>query len=330
MIVVRCIWQAKYRIALSLTLLLLLAAAPVSAQVGYSATITKTSQYTAPLCPGSEITYRVELTNTSASTTPPLAAEISDPIPANAAYVAGSATGGATYNTALNRIEWSGTLGPMPPNNRASISFRVRVNGNVATGALINNTATGTLVRVPPVQVQASTGDTVLCGTATYTPTATPTRTATPTITRTPTVTPTPTLTRTPTRTPTRTSTPTRTPTATPTKTPVPLDLIADKLEVVQSIQDLNNSVPLVANKRTFVRFHVHSNGSLALTTASLQLVSPGKASITLQPINLLQPANITVPWIVVRPSPFRGLLNHSFLFELPNGYREGGVTPYP
>lgn len=53
-----------------------------------------------------------------------------------------------------------------------------------------------------------------------------------------------------------RTPTPPPTPPRTPTPGP---DLVADNLEVVQAVQDLNNSIPLVANKRTFVRFHVHS-----------------------------------------------------------------------
>ena len=43
-----------------------------------------------------------------------------------------------------------------------------------------------------------------------------------------------------------------------PTETPA-IDLIADKIEVTQAVQDLNNSVRLVQDKRTFVRFHVHS-----------------------------------------------------------------------
>ncbi|KAA3659659.1 MAG: hypothetical protein DWQ04_21620, partial [Chloroflexi bacterium] len=37
---------------------------------------------------------------------------------------------------------------------------------------------------------------------------------------------------------------------------PSDLDITADHLEVTQAIQDLNNSVRLVANKRPFVRFH--------------------------------------------------------------------------
>lgn len=97
--------------------------------------------------------------------------------------------------------------------------------------------------------------------------------------------------------------------------------MIADKLEIVQTVQDLNNSVRLVANKRTFVRLHVHSTGNAAITTASLWVVPYGGGlPFTLKPINA------PVGLIVVRPSPDRAMLNHAFLFELPNGAKEGGV----
>ena len=101
---------------------------------------------------------------------------------------------------------------------------------------------------------------TVTTGRVTDTPTPTTTAsvtrvTLTPPPTRTPTTTPTNTLT------PTRTRTPTRTATRTPTQTPVTADLWVTHLEVTQGIQDLGNTVPLVARKRTYVRAHVKSNG---------------------------------------------------------------------
>jgi len=100
---------------------------------------------------------------------------------------------------------------------------------------------------------------------------------------------------------------------------PVPLDLVADKLEVTQAIQDLNNSVRLVANKRTYVRFHVHSNSGTPVTTAVL-VAQQGASSVTLSPIN---PGNA----IGVGVTPNRGTLNQAFLFELPNGFKEGTVS---
>jgi len=156
--------------------------------------------------------------------------------------------------------------------------------------------------------------------TATETPTGTRTRTSTPTTMRTAT----PTLTRSPTTppavtpTPTRTNTPTPTPTPTPTGTQTLVDLVADKLEGVQSVQDLNNSVPLVANKRTFVRFHVHSANGAYDTTARLRVQS-GSQSVELAPQN---PGGT----ITVQPEPNRAVLDHAFLFALPNGYLDGTV----
>ena len=138
--------------------------------------------------------------------------------------------------------------------------------------------------------------------------------THTPTLTASITPSPTSTWTPTPTRTPTPTVTPTRT--RTPTRTPTPsTDLVADKIEVTQGVQDLNNSVRLVKNKRTFVRFHVHSTSGTHPTWAMLYATRGGSATV-LFPINS--------GTISARTSPDRGTLNHAFLFELPSGYREG------
>lgn len=107
----------------------------------------------------------------------------------------------------------------------------------------------------------------------------------------------------------------------TPVITLVPLtDLVADKLEVTQASQDLNNSVRLVKNKRTFVRFHAHSVFWTRTTYAILYAFRGGTMRI-LYPIN--QPSGN----INIHPSPDRGVLNHSFLFELPSRFKEGNVT---
>jgi len=142
-------------------------------------------------------------------------------------------------------------------------------------------------------------------------PTSTPTSTLTPTNTVTPSPTNTITRTPTPTRTATRTATPTRTPTPS-------TDLVADKLEVTQGVQDLNNGVRLVTNKRTYVRFHVHSTTGLH-PTGALLVAQRGSNITALFPINAGS--------VTVRPLPGRGVLNHSFLFELPSGYKTGTVT---
>ena len=137
----------------------------------------------------------------------------------------------------------------------------------------------------------------------------------------TPTSTATPTFTATPTATPTQTPTPTPSPTNTPTATP-PIDLVADVLEITQGIQDLNNSVRLVGGKRTFVRFHVHSNSGTHTTFAILKVQADtpfGPKTATLFPINLGAK-------VAVRSKPIRVVPHHAFLFELPQGLRGGTV----
>lgn len=96
-------------------------------------------------------------------------------------------------------------------------------------------------------------------------------------------------------------------------------DLIANALEVTQGIQDLNNSVRLVANKRTFVRFHVQSASGTYVTTATLT-AKRGDRTVALAPIN-----NGGV--IQVVPAPDRGVRDRAFLFELPDGFRDGTVS---
>ncbi len=88
-------------------------------------------------------------------------------------------------------------------------------------------------------------------------------------------------------------------------------DLVVDAIEITQSMQDLNNSVPLVEAKRTFVRVYAHSTNGIYPTTATLTAVS-GSLSQTLLPI---PPGG---PFINVRPTYNRQMSSHAFLFELP------------
>ena len=96
-------------------------------------------------------------------------------------------------------------------------------------------------------------------------------------------------------------------------------DLIATAVEVTQGVQDLNNSVRLVANRRTFVRFHVRTASGNVVTTAILN-ARRGERSVTLVPLS---------DGGVIRAvsAPDRGVKDHAFLFELPNGFREGTVS---
>lgn len=168
------------------------------------------------------------------------------------------------------------------------------------------------------------------------TATATPSRTTSPTPSRTPSPSPSPTAAPpTPTRIPTATGTATRQATRTPSPTATAevceiggdggiagvggceVDLVADHIEVIQSIQDLENSVDLVAYKRTFVRFHVHALGRDAEATATLQLELGGPGGLA---------TDLSHPPITVRQRPERGLLGDSFLFEIPRLYLSGRV----
>ena len=97
------------------------------------------------------------------------------------------------------------------------------------------------------------------------------------------------------------------------------VDLVALAVEVTQGIQDLNNSVRLVAKKRTFVRFYVRSSQG-TVTVGALLTARQGDTSITLSPVN---PGSV----INVVPNPDRTIRDQAFLFELPDGYRQGSVS---
>src|SRR5260370_15593792 len=98
------------------------------------------------------------------------------------------------------------------------------------------------------------------------------------------------------------------------------VDLVAVGLEVTQGIQDLNNSVRLVSQKRTFVRFYVRTSQGAANTTAVLT-ARRGDSSVTLAPLN--DGAEIQV---VAKPT--RLVLDQAFLFHFPDGYRHVYLSP--
>jgi len=153
---------------------------------------------------------------------------------------------------------------------------------------------------------------------AVYLPITVPSRpTATPT--RTPTIT----LTRTPTRTPTRTATLTPTRTRTPTRTPTPsVDMWGTAMEITQAIQDLSNSVVLVANKRTYARAHVRANsGSHANVLGWFYIYSWNTGSWT-GPIVADNPGGR----ITVKATPDRGEVNDSFFAEIPASLLNAGT----
>ncbi len=139
-------------------------------------------------------------------------------------------------------------------------------------------------------------------------PNATPTSTGTITAT-TPANTPSATPTELGTATPTNTGP--GTPGASPTNTVAMDRVLADALEVTQAVQDLDNSVRLVAGKRTFVRFHVHSENVAQLALASLEVRLGGN-------VQRLLP---NPPVIRAMPQPMRSVRNQAFLFEIPDSF---------
>ncbi|GMV42933.1 MAG: hypothetical protein AMXMBFR64_46490 [Myxococcales bacterium] len=97
------------------------------------------------------------------------------------------------------------------------------------------------------------------------------------------------------------------------------LDLTADSIEVVQTTQDLANSVRLVAGKRTFVRGYAHATvdtTGMGTWHPEATLTAKRKGKVLLgSPLHPLEPANIdTVADMAVRRPDRR----RSFLFELP------------
>jgi hypothetical protein len=110
---------------------------------------------------------------------------------------------------------------------------------------------------------------------------------------------------------------------ATPDSTTVvaTLDFEAFALEVNQSVQDLNNSVVLVAHKRAFARFHVRSlnHGDQGPVSAQLKAWRGGTLLGTIPPNN---PSGD----ITVNANPDRGVLEESFYFDLPHSWLHGSV----
>ncbi|MBN1483475.1 MAG: DNRLRE domain-containing protein [Chloroflexia bacterium] len=131
-----------------------------------------------------------------------------------------------------------------------------------------------------------------------------------------------------PTPTPTPTRTPTRTPTATPTITPTPVpetgNVVAFRLEVTQGLQDLQQSIPLLEGKRTYVRVHYDLENPVPNyiynTTAKLNIYRAGVWKASVLPINnwngYLELVDMPWPWVA----------HNTFIFELPSEYTTGEI----
>ena len=89
--------------------------------------------------PGGEIEYTITVVN--GGTGPAASVTMIDPIPAGTTYVAGTVNATAptaTYNSSLNRIEWTGSLGV---GGSVTIKFKVKVSEQIDCGAVIHNRA---------------------------------------------------------------------------------------------------------------------------------------------------------------------------------------------
>ena len=92
-------------------------------------------------------------------------------------------------------------------------------------------------------------------------------------------------------------------------------ELIA--LEVTQGIQDLNNTVPLIQDKRTFVRAHVKSPQGDLLQVSAKIIGTRIEANGNRTSLGELPSSNIGMT-ILVKQDPMRINLGDSFYFELP------------
>jgi uncharacterized repeat protein (TIGR01451 family) len=100
---------------------------------------------------GDNLSYEVTISNNGALTA--TGVSLVDPIPAGTSYVAGSVTGGASYNSGQNRIEWNGTVGRF-----SSVTFTFAVTANGGPGSTIVNSATvGHASLGSPLEASATT-----------------------------------------------------------------------------------------------------------------------------------------------------------------------------
>ncbi len=113
--------------------------------VSFSAS-TKTVNETSAV-PGGVLIYTIVLRNPSAGSghgggddaSLTTEASFTDPVPAHTSYVPDSATGGATYDEVLSRIQWSGTV---PAGGERAFTFAVTTAPSLPNDTLIVNVAT--------------------------------------------------------------------------------------------------------------------------------------------------------------------------------------------
>src|SRR5207245_851614 len=90
-------------------------------------------------------------------------------------------------------------------------------------------------------------------------------------------------------------------------------NLRATGLEITQGVQNPNNDVALIQDRRTFVRLFVKSDGAAVPgVTAALTRVDDQGAALD----EALDPVNPAGKLLTIQTNPNRDNLDHSFLFE--------------
>lgn len=100
---------------------------------------------------GGSINYTIVLSNTGEL---PATVAVTDPLPAETEYLAGSATGGAAFDAGTNTVSWTGDVSP---DDSQAFGFTVRVDSDQALGTVIRNLATIDDGLNPSFMVEATT-----------------------------------------------------------------------------------------------------------------------------------------------------------------------------
>ena len=102
------------------------------------------------------------------------------------------------------------------------------------------------------------------------------------------------------------------------------INLSIARIEITQGIQSIGNAVPIIDNRRTFVRVFAQAAGEdVSGVTAWLYRVHPATNAIIAGP---LLPVNNTGAYLTVLPQVTPALEDGSFLFELPLEWLQTGL----
>jgi hypothetical protein len=92
-------------------------------------------------------------------------------------------------------------------------------------------------------------------------------------------------------------------------------------LEITQGIQDVFNSVAMIQDRRTFVRFFANADTTPVSGVTAYLYATDAAGNVIDGP---LTPVNPVGQQITVKPFPWRASLNDTFLFELPWSWLNG------